>query len=199
MGGRYFQTWYLFCIKVKCLRDVELKWTLSRERLRFARSSASWTPTTADTSPKVYIIVFLNLDIDTVMNTQYCSKHLAKIVHTVKCKSAVEDRRFFFYTRRGWKWKYCVMITATMSKFRNPRNYLFIFLRIFFTCFYFRRDDLRDHRLRPLFRRQGELWWRLQFSSLPFTMHNRCNTLKNVFCILYFPLRSFKYFLTFRY
>ena len=139
--------------------------------------------------------VFLNFDIDTVMNTQYCSKHLAKIVHTVKCKSAIEDRRFF-YTRRGWKLKYCVIITATMSKFRNPSIHLLIFLRIFFTCFHFRRDDLRDHRLRPLFRRQGELWWRLQFSSLPCITDA---TLKCFFCILYFPLRSFKYFLTFQY
>ena len=45
--------------------------------------------------------VFLKLDMDTVMNTPYCSKYLAKIVHTVKCKSAVEDRRFFSIQEEG--------------------------------------------------------------------------------------------------
>ena len=46
-------------------------------------------------------LVFLNLDIDTVMNTQYCSKHLAKIIHMVKCKSSVEDRCFFSIQEEG--------------------------------------------------------------------------------------------------
>ena len=46
-------------------------------------------------------LVFLDLDIDTVTNTQYCSKHLAKIVHTVKCKSAVRRYTvFFLYKKR---------------------------------------------------------------------------------------------------